>query len=130
MANKSTPLTINIDSETITAIEAFKERTQSESTSAIIRAAIERFDFDQLESPAKEAKQISLRIDPTVRDKLRSVAKAQGVSVGFILRECIINFVSEDQTDPQPRVGQSPAMSNAQPTPEDTPEEPDNPWQI
>lgn len=130
MANKSTPLTINIDSETITAIEAFKERTQSESTSAIIRAAIERFDFDQLDTPAKEAKQISLRIDPTVRDKLKSVAKAQGVSVGFILRECIMNFVSEDQANPQPRVGQSPAMRNAQPTPEDTPEQPDNPRQI
>lgn len=126
MANKSTPLTINIDSETITAIEAFKERTQSASTSAIIRAAIERFDFDQLESPAKEAKQISLRIDPTVRDKLKSVAKAQGVSVGFILRECIMNFVSEYQVNPQPRVGQLPTIKFEQ----STPEEPDNPWQI
>lgn len=126
MANKSTPLTFSIDEDTITAIEAFKDRTQSESTSAIIRAAIERFDFDQLDSPAKEAKQISLRIEPAVRDKLKSVAKAQGVSVGFILRECIMDFVSEDRTNPQPRVGQLPTIKFEK----STPEEPDNPWQI
>jgi predicted transcriptional regulator len=126
MAQKTTPLTFNIDADTVAAIDAFKDRTHSESTSAIIRAAIERFDFDQLNAPAKEAKQISLRIDPAVRNRLKSVAKAQGVSVGFILRECIMNFVSEDQVNPQPRVGQLPTIKFEQPTPE----EPDNPWQI
>lgn len=53
MANKHRPLTLNIDTNTIAAIKLLKNRTKSESTSAVIRAAIKRFDFDQPESPAK-----------------------------------------------------------------------------
>lgn len=126
MSNKAKPITFSIDADTVAAIEAFKDRTNSVSTSAIIRAAIERFDFDQLDTSTKEAKQISLRIDPLVRDRLKSVAKAQGVSLGYILRECILKFVSEDQTNPLPRVGHSPNPILE----EEVPKKPDNPWQI
>jgi len=111
MANKTKPITFSIDSETIEAIEAFKGRTNSESTSAIIRAAIERYDFEEMDTSTAEAKQVSLRVDSIVRDKLKSVAKSQGVSIGFLLRECIMSFIAEDQSDPQPRVGKSPILT-------------------
>ena len=82
MTNKKNPITFSIDKDTISAIEAYKGRTHSVSTSAIIRAAIERFDFDYLDTPTNETKQVSLRLDSVVRDKLKAVAKSQVVSVG------------------------------------------------
>tara|TARA_B110001450_G_C17522061_1_gene441002 strand:- start:137 stop:517 length:381 start_codon:yes stop_codon:yes gene_type:complete len=126
MVSKTTPLSFNIDSDTIARIEAFKERTQSASTSAIIRTAIERYDFDQIDTSVKEGTQVSLRIEPSVRDKLKAIAKSQGVSVGFLIRECIINFVNEDEENPQPRVGNFPKSTYEEPNPKET----ENPFQI
>lgn len=126
MTNKKKPITFNIDKDTISAIEAYKGRTHSVSTSAIIRAAIERFDFDHLDTPTNETKQVSLRLDSVVRDKLKAVAKSQGVSVGFILRECIMDFVTEDRLHPLPRAGHSLNQVLEKPVND----EPDDPWQI
>ena len=122
----TTPISFSIDSDTLDAVEAFNERTHYKSTSAIIRAAIERFDFESFDTPAKEQKQISLRIEPVVRDKLKSLAKTQGVSVGFLIRQCILNYISEDETSPQPKAAKTPILKN-----EETNEEIDiDPWQI
>lgn len=110
MTSKKTPITIGIVSDAIDGFEAFNERKHYRSTSDIIRTAIKRFDFESFDTPAKEQKQISLRIEPVARDKLKSLAKTQGVSVRFLIRQCILNFISEDATSPQPRVAKTPTL--------------------
>jgi len=126
MENKTTPLTFNIDLDTIAAIDMFKDRTNSESTSAIMRDAIERYNFDQTDTSATKAKQVSLRLDSQIRAKLKAAAKSQGVSIGSLIRECIMNFVAEDQVNPQPRVGISRSIKMEEPATEEN----THPWQI
>lgn len=124
--NKTTPLTFEIDMDVFTALEEFKDRTNSKSTSAIIREAIERYDLEDVAAEFKESKQVSLRLEKETRDRLKLVAKSQGISVGFIIRECIMNFIAEDQVTPQPRAGKTRTMTVEKPDQEEA----INPWQI
>lgn len=92
MSNQSSPLTFEIDPEIFADLESFRQETGTRSASVIIRKALEDFDLNSVQSDQNPAKQMSVRLPLTLCDELRRASKSNGVSIGKIAREALIEF--------------------------------------
>ena len=104
MANKTTPFTLDLDVDLIEVLECFKKRINSPSVSAIIRVALEEFDFEAFKSSVPERRQISVRLTKGIRDELKRTAKDRGVSIGNIVREALISSLKQEKKDPREQI--------------------------
>lgn len=131
---KSSPLTIELDVELIERLNAFKERTSSSSVSAIVRSALEEFNFEDYKASTPKRKQISVRMSKTLSDELKKAAKVKGVSAGEVVRESILSFLENNDSSNNPSVVDGPrreqkkAISLSEKLYKDDDET--NPWQI
>lgn len=89
-ANRTTPLTFDVDANTLEKIEALQATGPYRSVSAVMRAALDSFDFAEFRPIESPHRQISVRIAQDQRQKLRQTAKKAGVSLGELLRSAVL----------------------------------------
>jgi len=131
MPPKTSPLTFELDKELIERLSEFKERTGSSSVSAVIRAALEEFDLDELKASAPERAQVSVRLPSELRDELMTVAKTNEVPAGKIVRESVLSFLGRDGLPTRNAVTDSPQTPHHPLPAKDNRHGDDaNPWQI
>lgn len=82
----SAPLTVDLPESLLSRIEAIRRGHGLESTSAVIRNAIEVCDFDRFAPDRDAHRQISVRITADQRAMLKRQARLKRASVGELLR--------------------------------------------
>ena len=92
MPNQSSPLTFELDPEIFAKLETFRQETGTRTVSLIIRKALEDFDLNSVRPEQNPARQLSVRLPKHLRDELREASKSNGVSIGKIVREALIEF--------------------------------------
>lgn len=85
----SSPLTFDLQQDLLVKLKDLQQKNGARSTSEIIRYAISVFDASTLETNTNEHKQISVRLDSELRDRLNRMSKQKKVSVGEILRAAL-----------------------------------------
>ena len=82
----SAPLTFDLPESLIARIETCRKGHGFGSSSEVVRAAIEGFDFDDAVPTSDPHRQISVRITTDQRATLRRFARQKNASVGELLR--------------------------------------------
>lgn len=83
------PLTFDLTLPQIEKIELVRRARSLRSTSEVVRSAISEFDIKNYTARFPRHRQISVRLDPKLREKLRINAKKKHVSIGELLREAL-----------------------------------------
>lgn len=83
------PLTFDLTLPQVQKIAAVRRARGLRSISAVVRTAIAEFDIDAYEARRPRHRQISVRLDPKLREKLRRQGKQKNVSIGVLLREAL-----------------------------------------
>ena len=89
MKTVSTPLTIDLRDSLNEKIEAIRTAHALRSASEAIRMALTIFDLGGYRSDEEPRIQISVRIDPEMRKRLKRISKANDVSIGAIVRAAL-----------------------------------------
>lgn len=104
------PVTFDLPLDLLAKIETCRRALGLDTASAVIRAALERFDFAGCQPPHVPHRQISVRLDPDQRSALKRYAKIKDVSVGVLLRMAIDDLPAtkakpkaKQKTKPAPR---------------------------
>ena len=82
----ATPVTFDLPLDLLAKIEVCRKNIGVESASAVIRAALDRFDFVGCHPVTTPHRQISVRLTAEQRTALKRYAKIKDVSVGVLLR--------------------------------------------
>lgn len=80
------PLTFDLTLPQVQKIEAVRRTRGLRSVSEVVRLAIAEFDISTYAARRPRHRQISVRLDPELREKLRRHAKKKNVSIGELLR--------------------------------------------
>ena len=99
--NSAAPVTFDLPLDLLAKIEACRE---SLGASAVIRAALDRFDFAGCQPVISPHRQISVRLTTEQHTALKRYAKIKDVSVGVLLRMAV-----EDLPMAKPRAKKSTA---------------------
>ena len=83
------PVTFDLPLDLLAKIENCRRDLGLDTASAVIRAALERFDFAACQPPVTPHRQISVRLTADQRSTLKRFAKIKEVSVGELLRLAI-----------------------------------------
>lgn len=83
------PLTFDLTLPQVQKIEAVRRARALRSASEVVRLAIAEFDISKYAARRPRHRQISVRLDPVLREKLRRHAKKKNVSIGELLREAL-----------------------------------------
>ena len=83
------PLTFDLTLPQVQKIEAVRRTRGLRSASEVVRLAIAEFDINKYAARRPRHRQISVRLDPELREKLRRHAKKKNVSIGELLREAL-----------------------------------------
>jgi Arc/MetJ-type ribon-helix-helix transcriptional regulator len=83
------PLTFDLTLPQVQKIEAVRRARGLRSASEVVRLAIAQFDVDAYEARIPKHQQISVRLAPGLREKLRRQARKKNVSIGVLLREAL-----------------------------------------
>jgi predicted DNA-binding protein len=75
---------------------------KAKSVSAIIRAALERFDFDDAIVLHPAHVQISVRLPVEVKKNLKRVARSKHASIGHLVRAAVEAYLPELEAMPHP----------------------------
>lgn len=111
--NYDTPLTFELDLELCETLQGLKDDGPFKSASEIIRKSIESFDFDTVERCGPEKKQLSTRLPKELRQQLQEVSDEAGVSIGNLIRRCLVQFLKGDSGDPEKTSSATPEVSEA-----------------
>lgn len=95
--NQPAPLTFEMDPEMAEALQAFAADHSLRSVSAALRFILESTDLEGLELPEKETRQLSARVPPKTRDRLRALSKEKNTSIGEIIRTAVSQFLAESE---------------------------------
>lgn len=129
---KNQPLTFEIEEDLAHRLKRFKEDSGSSSSSAIIRTALDEFDFEQFRPRPSQNTQLSIRLPSHLKTVLKDTASLQNVSLGEVIREAIIAFLdSENLAERGPissRPRKSPELKSESSGLDDSEE--GDPWQI
>lgn len=109
-AAESSPLTFDLKVELLAKIEKIRSAQGFASTSAAVRAALDRFDFASYSPKREKHRQISVRLPTPRKRELVRISRQKGVSVGELLR------VALDSLSARPVTGGA--------SPKTTPDEP------
>jgi len=102
--NSAAPVTFDLPLDLLAKIEARRESLGASSASAVIRAALDRFDFAGCQPVISPHRQISVRLTTEQHTALKRYAKIKDVSVGVLLRMAV-----EDLPMAKPRAKKSTA---------------------
>lgn len=83
------PVTFDLPLDLLAKIESCRRDLGLDTASAVIRAALERFDFAGCQPPVMPHRQISVRLTADQRSTLKRFARIKEVSVGELLRLAI-----------------------------------------
>jgi Arc/MetJ-type ribon-helix-helix transcriptional regulator len=113
MAHKSVsswaPLTFDLTEPQVTKIEKARRALRLRTASEVVRLAISNFDFSTYQAKRPPHQQISVRVAPDLRSRLRRHAKLKNVSIGELLRVALDSF---SPAQPTARRGKAGARSN------------------
>ncbi len=87
--NYAAPLTFEIDLDSFARLSGLAARTGSGNLSQVIRRALEDYDFSRFEPKTSDHRQISVRIDPALREKIAETARIHDASFGEVLRAAL-----------------------------------------
>jgi hypothetical protein len=82
----SAPLTFDLPLSLIEKITAIRKGRRLKTASAVVRLAVEQFDFDGCEPAHVPHRQISVRITAPQRAMLKRYSKSKDSSVGELIR--------------------------------------------
>jgi Arc/MetJ-type ribon-helix-helix transcriptional regulator len=80
------PLTFDLTQPQVAKIESARRALALPTASEVVRLAISKFDFASYEAKRPPHRQISVRLAPELREKLRRYAQRKNVSIGELLR--------------------------------------------
>ena len=80
------PLTFDLTRPQVQKIETVRRARGLRTASDVVRLAIAEFDMRTLAAQPPRHRQISVRFDPALREKLRRNAKKKHTSIGELLR--------------------------------------------
>jgi Arc/MetJ-type ribon-helix-helix transcriptional regulator len=83
------PLTFDLTLPQIQKIEAVRRARALRSASEVVRLAIAEFDIKKYVARSPRHHQISVRLDPELREKLRRHAEKKNASIGELLRQAL-----------------------------------------
>ena len=90
MAHKSVsswaPLTFDLTEPQVAKIEKARRALRLRTASEVVRLAIAHFDFSSYQAKRPPHQQISVRVAPELRARLRKHSKSKNVSIGELLR--------------------------------------------
>ncbi|MCC5789786.1 MAG: hypothetical protein JJT75_09130 [Opitutales bacterium] len=95
--NPSSPFTFNIDENIAKALDAFIEKTEFTKLSEVVRAALEERPIEEFEVKKRTNRQVSVRIDSQMRDKLNEHAKRNNCSMGELVRLFLFDFIGKQK---------------------------------
>lgn len=81
-----TPLTFEMDADLLAKLQRYSKSPQVGTISAVIRHALQSFNFGSLKSQKRPLKQLSVRLDEDLRKQLKRVSVSKGISLGELLR--------------------------------------------
>jgi hypothetical protein len=88
------PLTFDLTQPQAAKIETARRLLGLGTQSEVVRAAIGQFDFAAYEARRPVHRQISVRLAPEMREKLRQYARRKNVSIGELLRVALEKLVT------------------------------------
>ncbi len=97
------PLTFDLPVSSIAKLAAIKKKLGLRSASAVVRLAIESYDFDAFQSSNEKHRQISVRLPEQMKTKLAKFAAKKNASAGALLRVAIVEL------DPKAAAAKAPA---------------------
>jgi len=84
-----TPLTFELPRSLVDRIHSCRGRLGLKSVSAVVRCALEGFNFAVFRAPRREQCQISVRLSPAQKQMLSHYARRKNVSAGVLLRSAL-----------------------------------------
>ncbi|HWA08625.1 MAG TPA: ribbon-helix-helix protein, CopG family [Opitutaceae bacterium] len=88
------PLTFDLTQPQAAKIETARRLLGFGTQSEVVRTAIGQFDFASYEARRPVHRQISVRLAPELREKLRQHARRKNVSIGELLRVALERLVT------------------------------------
>lgn len=80
------PLTFDVGIDLLKRLQAIQSKIGAASLSAVVRYAIEHFNFNQFEGANKAHKQLSVRLPSDMKKRLLRLSRDKHVSIGELLR--------------------------------------------
>jgi len=80
------PLTFDLTQPQVAKIESARRLLNLPTASEVVRLAIGQFNYAHYEAKRPPHRQISVRLAPELREKLRRLAARKNVSIGELLR--------------------------------------------
>lgn len=87
--NFSSPLTFEVDESSFQKLEELVSRTGSKNLSQVIRVALKLYDYSRFDADVSNTRQLSVRLDPDLRDEVSRVSRESNVSFGEVLRAAL-----------------------------------------
>lgn len=94
--NKSSPLTFDVEGDTLLKIEALKQKNGRRTNTAVVVDALRNFDFSKANVSKNNHRQFSVRLDGDLKERLKEEAKANEVSLGALVRLAILKLADEE----------------------------------
>ncbi len=88
-AKFSSPLTFEIDELSYQQLEDVVRRSGARNLSQVIRLALGGYDFSRFKRETEPTRQMSVRLDEDLRDRLEQVASRHHASFGEVLRAAL-----------------------------------------
>ncbi len=101
------PFPLTMEVEFLDRLSEPVREGRAKSVSAIIRAALARFDFSNVVVVRPSQLQISVRLPPGIHRKLRKVSRNKHTSVGQLVRAAVEAYLPELEGAPPPAPGKS-----------------------
>ena len=89
------PLTFDLTQPQVAKIESVRRTLNLSTASEVVRLAIAEFDYAGYEAKRPPHRQISVRLAPELRDKLRRLAGRKNVSIGELLRVALESLTTK-----------------------------------
>ncbi len=88
------PLTFDLTQPQVAKIESARRTLNLPTASEVVRLAIAQFNYASYEAKRPPHRQISVRLAPELREKLRRLATRKNVSIGELLRVALESLIA------------------------------------
>ncbi len=99
-ARPAKPFPFSIEVEFLDRLNEPVRDGKAESVSALIRAALEHYDFANVVVLHPAQLQISVRLPPALRQTLRKVARSRHTSIGQLVRAAVEAYLPKLEAQP------------------------------
>jgi hypothetical protein len=88
------PLTFDLTQPQVAKIESARRTLNLPTASEVVRLAIAQFNYASYEAKRPPHRQISVRLSPELREKLKRLATRKNVSIGELLRVALESLIA------------------------------------